>query len=187
MRHLVAALPIAALAAAPAQAAGGPFFSLGNTDFVVLIAFLIFVGVLIYFKVPGLLGGLLDKRAEGIRHDLDAARALREEAQALLTSYERKAREAAEQAERIVKHARQEAEEAAEAAKVEMARSVERRLQAAGDQIASAEAAALRAVRERAVAIAVAAASEVIARKMSAKDDAALIDAAIADVGSKLH
>ncbi len=187
MRHLLLALPLAALAAAPAHAAGGPFFSLGNTDFVVLIAFLIFVGALVYFKVPGLLGRLLDKRAEGIRRDLDEARSLREEAQALLASYERKAREAAEQAERIVKRARQEAEEAAEAAKAEMARSVERRLQAAEDQIASAEAAALRAVRERAVAVAVAAASEVIAKKMRAADDAVLIDTAIADVGSKLH
>ena len=56
----------AALAASPALAATGPFFSLGNTDFVVLLAFLLFVGVLIYLKVPGLLMGLLDKRADTI-------------------------------------------------------------------------------------------------------------------------
>ena len=60
---------------------GSVLFSLGNTDFVVLLAFLLFVGVLIYLKVPGLLMGLLDKRADTIRAELDEARALREEAQ----------------------------------------------------------------------------------------------------------
>ena len=63
-----------ALMASPAMAASGPFFSLGNTDFVVLIAFIVFIGVLVYFKVPGMLGGMLDKRADGIRRDLDELR-----------------------------------------------------------------------------------------------------------------
>ena len=51
------------LTASPALAASGPFFSLRNTDFVVTIAFLIFIGILVYYKVPQLIGGLLDKRA----------------------------------------------------------------------------------------------------------------------------
>ena len=53
-------------AASPAFAASGPFFSLGNTDFVVLLGFIVFIAVLFYFKVPSLLGGMLDKRADGI-------------------------------------------------------------------------------------------------------------------------
>ena len=58
--------PLFLLAASPAFAAGDkPFFSLKNTDFVVLIAFIAFFAVLAYFKVPQLLMGLLDKRAEG--------------------------------------------------------------------------------------------------------------------------
>ena len=64
MRTLI--ILASALAASPAMAASGPFFSLSNTNFVVLIAFLVFIGILVYFKVPGLLGGMLDKRAEGI-------------------------------------------------------------------------------------------------------------------------
>jgi F0F1-type ATP synthase membrane subunit b/b' len=46
--------------------------------------------VLVFLKVPGLIGGMLDKRAEGIKAELDEARAIREEAQTLLASYERK-------------------------------------------------------------------------------------------------
>ena len=64
----------AAGAAGPAAAAPGSFFSLGNTDFIVTIAFLIFVGILIYYKVPTIIGDLLDKRAGGIRRDLDEAK-----------------------------------------------------------------------------------------------------------------
>jgi len=186
LRILAPALAVAA-AAAPARAAEGPFFSLYNTDFVVLIGFLIFIGVLVYFKVPGILGGLLDKRADGIRSDLDEARGLREEAQALLASYERKQREVAEQADRIVAKAKADAETAAEAAKADLERAIARRVKAAEEQVAAAEAAAMRDVRNRAIALAVAAAGDAIAAQMSAKDAGALIDGAIADVGARLN
>jgi F-type H+-transporting ATPase subunit b len=180
------ALP-AALFATPALAAKGPFFSLGNTDFVVLIAFLLFIAVLLYFKVPRQLGQMLDKRAEGIRAELDEAKALREEAQTLLASYERKQREVEEQAERIVTHARQEAEIAAEQAKADLQASIARRLQAAEEQIASAEANAVREVRDRAVAVAVGAARQVVAKQMTATSANKLIDQAIETVDAKLH
>ena len=74
-------LALFALAATPAAAASGPFFSLGNTDFVVLLSFILFALILVYFKVPGMIAGMLDKRAEGIQSDLNEARALREDAQ----------------------------------------------------------------------------------------------------------
>jgi hypothetical protein len=96
--RIVSYATLSVLIAGPAMAAGkspfsAEFYSLKNTDFVVLIAFLLFIGVLMYLKVPAKLGGLLDKRAEGIQAELDEARKLREEAQSVLASYERKARE----------------------------------------------------------------------------------------------
>lgn len=186
MRKLLAAAP-ATLAASPSMAAGGAFFSLSNTDFIVLVAFLLFLGVLFYFKVPAMLSRMLDRRAEQIRADLDEARSLREEAQKLLASYERKQREVAEQAERIVRHAREEAATAAEQAKADLQAALARRIKAAEDQIASAEAAAVREVRDRAVQVAVAAAGDAIAKSMSAQDGDAMIDAAIREVEAKLH
>ena len=187
MKKLLSLATIPAIAATPALAASGPFFSLNNTDFVVTIAFLLFMGVIIYLKVPGLLAGMLDKRAENIRAELDEAKALREEAQSVLASYERKHKEVAEQAERIVKHAREEAASAAEDAKEELKRSIARRLQAAEDQIASAEAAAVREVRDSAIRIALGAAGDVISKEMDAAQANALIDDAIKDVEAKLH
>lgn len=176
------------LAAGPALAAGDkPFFSLANTDFVVLIGFLCFIGVLVYFKVPGMITGMLDKRATDIQTELDEARALREEAQTLLAQYERKQRDVQDQADQIVAHARDEAAAAAELAKEDIKSSIARRLQAAEDKIASAEASALREVRDRATEIAVAAAGEVVAKQMDAAQADSLIEDAIATVDAKLH
>ena len=182
------ALAAMTLMASPAFAAGDkPFFSLANTDFVVTIGFLVFIGVLVYFKVPPLLAGMLDKRAEGIQAELDEAKALREEAQALLASYERKQREVQEQADRIIVHAKEEAALAGEQAQAALEKSIERRMAAAEDQIASAQAGAVKEVRDRAIAVAIKAARDVVAKQMTAKDAAKTIDDAIAEVGQKLH
>lgn len=180
-------LLLLAFAASPAFAASGPFFSLRNTDFVVTLGFLVFIGALIYFKVPGILLGMLDKRAANIRAELEEARALRDEAQSILAGYERKSRDVQEQADQIVTAAKRDAVAAAEQVKAELKVSIARRLKAAEEQIASAEAAALRDVKDRAVSVAVAAAAEVLARQMSASDKAGLIDTAIGEVETRLH
>lgn len=176
-----------ALAASPAMAASGPFFSLGNTDFVVLVSFIAFIGVLVYKKVPGKVTGMLDARAASIKADLDEARALREEAKSVLATYERRQKEVQEQADRIVAQAKDEAMAAAAQAKADLKAAIIRRLASATEQIASAEAAAIRRVREHAVAVAVAAAGDVLAKQMSAEAATASIDAAIAQVEAKLH
>ncbi len=190
MKYLLASLMT--VAASPVLAASknpfsADFWSLSNTDMIVLISFIIFVGVLIYFKVPAMLTGLLDKRATGIRSDLDEAKALREEAQTLLASYERKQREVQAQADRIVENAKEEASRAAIQAKEDIATSVTRRLAAAEDQIASAKSAAIRDVRNEAVAVAIAAAKDVIAKQTTGDEASKLIDESIAEVGAKLH
>jgi F-type H+-transporting ATPase subunit b len=185
--HRIMTIATASLIASPALAATGPFFSLKNTDFVVLLGFIVFIGVLLYFKVPSMLMGLLDKRADSIRSELDEAKALREEAQALLASYERRQREVQDQADRIIAHAKQEAVLAGEQAKADLEKSIERRLAAAQDQIASAQAGAVKEVRDRAIVVAIEAARSVVAKQMTAKDAAKTIDDAIAQVGQKLH
>ena len=176
-----------ALIASPALAASGPFFSLYNTNFVVTIAFVCFVSVVLYLGVPKMLAKMLDARADGIRAELEEARSLREEAKALLASYEKKQTEVQAQADRILEAARVEAAAAAEQAKADIVTSVARRLVAAEEQIASAEAVAVKEVRDQAIVVAVGAARDIIANQMTAADGNSLIDDAIAQVGAKLH
>lgn len=175
------------LLASPAMAASGPFFSLQNTNFVVLVAFIAFIGILVYMKVPAKLTGMLDARAATIKAELDEARALREEAKSILATYERRQKEVQEQADRIVSAAREEALAAAAQAKEDLKASIARRLTSATEQIASAEASAIRQVREQAVSVAVAAAGEVLSKQMTADAASASIDEAIAQVEARLH
>jgi F-type H+-transporting ATPase subunit b len=178
-----------ALPAGPAFAAAGdyPWVSLRNSDFVVLIAFAVFVGILVYFKVPGLLTGMLDRRADTIRKELDDARALREEAQTLLAEFERKQKDVQDEAQRIVAQARADAEAGATEAKQDLERSIARRIKAAEDQIASAEEAAVREVRNRAAQVAVAAAADVFRAQLGPDDSARLIDDSLTVVDARLH
>jgi F-type H+-transporting ATPase subunit b len=178
---------VLSLAAGPALAAEKAFFSLHNTNFVVLLAFILFVGILLYYKVPAKVGGLLDARAAQISAELEEAKALREEARALLSSYEKKQKDVQEQSSRIVAAAKEEAMAAAAQAKADLKSAIARRLAAAEDQIASAEAAAVREVREAAIGIAVAAAGDLLAKQMTAEGAQASIDSAIQQIAAKLH
>lgn len=158
-----------------------------DATFWVGLAFVVFIGVLFYFKVPGMLTKALDERAERIRNDLEEARRLREEAQALLASYERKQHEAAEEAKQIVQHAKEEAEREARQAAERLEAAIARREQTALDKIAVAESQAEKEVRDTAVAIAVAAATEVIAQHVSGDRADTLIDDATQNLRRHLN
>ena len=158
-----------------------------NSNFVVGVAFVVFLGVLWYFGVPKKLSAALDARAERIKGELEEARRLREEAQTLLASYERKQKEVEGQVADIVAHARVEAEEAAKQAHKDLELAIQRRLKGAEEQIQAAEDGAVRAVRDEAIKVATAATAEVLASSMSPEARAKLIDEGIATVGAKLH
>ncbi len=91
-------------------------------------------------------------------------------------------------ADQIVANAKREATLEAEKAKAALKLSIERRLKADKDQIASAEGDAVRAVRDRALAqTAMAAATEILGKQASAADRSAGIDKAIEDVANRLN
>ncbi len=158
-----------------------------DATFWVGAAFFVFVGVLVYYKVPGMLTKSLDERAEKIRHDLDDARRLREEAQSLLATYERKQRDAMQEAEAMVAHAREEAKREAAIAAEKLEESIVRREQLALEKIAMAEAQAEKDVREAAVEVAINAAGKVIAGQVTGDKADAFVDQAINDLRSQLH
>jgi len=158
-----------------------------DSNIVVAISFFLFFALLAYLGVHKFVIGALDKRADGIRNELNEARQLREEAQELFAEFERKQKEVEGQAEDIVANAKAEAEAAAERAKADLATSIERRLKAADEQIALAESDAVKEVKDTAVSVAIAAASEVLTSKLGADQAEGLVDNAIKDVGAKLH
>jgi F-type H+-transporting ATPase subunit b len=156
-------------------------------EFWVAVAFVAFVLILFYYKVPALLAKALDERAEAIRKELDEARRVREEAQSLLADYQRKHRSVAEEAEAIVTQARREAEALAAQTRHNLKESLERRTRLAEDKIARAESQAVDEVRAAAVDLAIAAAEKILREKVAGAGGAALIDQSIRDLKGRLN
>ena len=158
-----------------------------NPEYWVLIAFLIFCAILLKAGVPAMIGKLLDARADTIRHELDEARRLREEAQTLLSDYQRKQRDAEGEAKTIVDNAKREAEQFAADTRKQLAEQLERRIKLAEEKIARAEAQAVSEVRATAVDGALAAAGKILAGKATGTAGTGLIDESIRDLKSKLN
>ena len=158
-----------------------------DATFWALIALLIFLAVVFRAKLPSAIAAKLDHRAERIRKDLDDARRLREEAQALLAEYEAKRREAGKEAEDIIRRARADAEAFAADTRQKLSDMVERRTRMANDRIAHAEAEAVKAVRAAATDLAIAAAERIIAAESKGAEAAKLIESSIAGLKSRLN
>jgi len=156
-------------------------------EFWVAVAFVLFVGVLLYVGVHKKLTEALDDRASRIRAELDEARRLRDEAAKLLAEYQRKQREAEREAEAIVADARAEAERVAAEARVKMEEFVARRTKLAEAKIGQAEAQALADVRAAAAEAAVGAAEKILRDTAKGKVADDLIAQGIADVKAKLN
>jgi F-type H+-transporting ATPase subunit b len=162
-------------------------FSLGSPTIWVFFALLIVIFGVVSKGLHKGIGKALDARADGIRENLDEAKRLREEAQALLASYQRKQAEAEEQAKGIVEQARRDAESMAEQARADLKEKLARRAEAAEAKIATAEAQAMSDVKARAVDLATAAAEKMIREQFKAADHNALIKDGITQLGKAMH
>jgi F-type H+-transporting ATPase subunit b len=158
-----------------------------EAEFWVAVAFVIFVGILIYLGVPKMLIGALDERAKRVQAELDEARRLKDEAARLLAEYQGKQREAETEAAGIIEGAKAEAERIAAEAKAKMEEFVARRTKMAETKIAQAEAQAVADVRAAAADAAVAAAEKILTESVKDKVADDLIARGIADVKAKLN
>lgn len=159
---------------------------LHDPTFWTAVAFVIFVAAM-YRPVKKALVGALDGRIDQIRSEVEEAQRLREEAQALLASYQRKQREAAQEAEEIVKKAREEAELHRKETESAMADLLKRQEAQAVEKIAQAEAAAVQEVRDVAVDLAIAATQKILTEKVTGDLSDKLVDEAITELPQKLQ
>lgn len=149
----------------------------------------VYVGVTIFFLVAifGLKAhrqvlGILDAQIAETRKSLDEAKAIREEAAALLASAKQQQAASATEAKGIIAHARHEAEAIVAKAEVDTAELVARREKMAQDKIGAAERRAVDDLRMQSAALAASAAGALIARNHDAKADKGLVDEAIAAI-----
>jgi F-type H+-transporting ATPase subunit b len=153
----------------------------------VALGFVIFLGLLVYLGAHRRVIDGIDRRQARIKSELDEAVRLREEAQAVLAEFERKAREAEGEAASIVAGAKAEAERLAAEAKARMEDFVVRRTKMAEAKIAQAEAQALADVRAAAADTAVAAAERILAAAAKGKVAEDLLARGIEDIKKRFN
>ncbi len=156
-----------------------------DTSFLVMIAFIItiaLVGKTVYQKITT----TLDVRSETIRTDIEEAIHLRDEAQELLASYERKQRNATGEATEITEQARKESKYLIDKAAKDLEELVARRQRQAIDRIAQAEVSARDEIHSVVIDVALEASRRILIDKISSNKGTALIDAAIDELPSKL-
>lgn len=146
---------------------------------------LLFIGLLIYLKVPAAIVGALDSKSQAVAKELHDARKLREEAETLLAEYEAKRTAAEAEAKAIIDGAKAQAALVAEETRASMTAAIKRREQQAEDRIAQAEARASADVRAAAAEAAVAAAEKLVRERLTDKAQSALIAEGVAELGRK--
>ena len=157
-----------------------------DASFWVAVSFVLFILLLMYFRVPKMVTDALDARSAAIAAELDEAQRLREEAQALLASYQRKQRDAEKEAEEIVQRAEADAKRLAEETREILTQQMQRRMKQAEEKIAQAEAQALKEVQNLTTDIAIESAREVIAGNLDSRAQETIANDGIRDLRARL-
>lgn len=159
---------------------------LGNPTLVVGASFVLFVILILWKKVPAMIAAALDERSAKIEAEIEEARILKEDAQALLAQFQRKQRDAQKEADAMIAQAKEEADIYQKEAIASMDALLARHQKAAEDKIGQLEANAVKEVSTAAVEVAVNAARQIIDAELAAKDKNKLVDEGIKGL-NKLH
>ncbi|MBB4184170.1 F0F1 ATP synthase subunit B [Sinorhizobium terangae] len=158
-----------------------------DATFYALIGLILFLALIAYLKVPGMMASALDARANKIGNELAEAKRLREEAQSLVAEYQRKRKDAEAEAASIVAAAQREAEMLTAEAKQKTEEYVARRTALSEQKIKQAESDAINAVRSAAVDLAISAAEKVLSTKTDADAQDTLFKKALGEVKTRLN
>ena len=160
---------------------------LHDAEFWVAVGFVLVIALLLWKRVPGMVGKLLDQRAAVIAAELEEARRLHAEAATLLADYTKRAASAEAEARSIVDAATAEAAQFQKDARAALEAQIERRAAAAREKIAQAEAHALNEIRGLAADAAVNAAQKLIAARLDEQRASGMIADSIKGLGDKLN
>jgi len=126
-----------------------------DSTFWVAISFLIFLGVLIYFKVDEKINNSLNEIIHAIRGEVDSAEGLKEESKNILSEYEKKISNAKAEVKIMLNEAADEAEKHVLKTNEEFHVQVENRKKNAEDRIKQMKKQALSDVKNTSVKIAI--------------------------------
>ena len=158
-----------------------------EAEFWVGVAFLIFIGLMVWLKVPGMALKMLDASADKIRAELAEAERLRKEAEELLASIRARREEVERQAAEMLANAEVEAKRMESDGRIRLEEQIKRRAELAQQKIAQAEAQAAADVKAAAAELAAEVAAAVLTRRLQSMSADPLVDKAVAELSAKLQ
>ena len=154
--------------------------------FWVAVSFFLFVA-LVYKPVGSIIIKALDDRTSRIKDELGEALRLKEEAQALLASYQRRQKEVIEEAESILEEAEKETARIAKEASKDLDDALAKRVEVAMQKISNYEASVIQQVKNNSIDIAISTVRSLVADHLNKEVAEDLIGRAITDMNKKLH
>jgi F-type H+-transporting ATPase subunit b len=153
----------------------------------VAISFILFLCLLLYYRVPSKLASSLDSRSSAIARELEEARRLRHEAEAILADYRKRLDGVQTEADDIISQAEREAEAYAKEARAAFDELIARRLSLAEQKIKLEEEKARKQIRSQAAELAVAAAEDLLEQKITGKQAENMITVSLERIKKRLH
>lgn len=157
---------------------------LATAEFWVFIAFLLFIGIF-GKKTFGFLAQSLDAYRQKIRHDIEAAQNLHDEALSLLKTYKKKHEEAIKQAEEIMSYAEKEALEFKNSSEQEFEKFVAQKEKALLERIAIKNEEAKSKLQKEAIDEAITIVEQVLSRDKTQKKK--LNDSSLKEISEHFH
>ena len=140
-----------------------------DATFWVAVSFLIFVAVLIYFKVPQKVDSSLNESIKKIREEIDNAEKLKDEAKNILSEYESKMSKSKQEINALIRKAKDQSEKNIIKTNEEFHNIVESRKKSAEEKIRQMKAQAIKDVKNLSVDIAISSVEKIIKNSIDKK------------------
>jgi len=133
-----------------------------DATFWVMISFFVFIGLLIYFKIPQKITTILNETISNIKNQIEEADKLKEDAKNILTEYEKKISNSRSEVKQMISKASEEAEKNVIKSNQDFYNLMENRKKNAEERIRQLKNQALKDIKNASVKIAIEAVEKLI-------------------------
>ena len=134
-----------------------------DATFWVAISFFLFIGLLVYFKIPQKVNEILNQLISNIKNEIDESEKLRNEAKILLDNSQTKLDDAGKEAEKIIDQAKKDSEKLVIEINEKFHKSAEIKKKLAETKIGQMKEAAIKEIKNTSIKIAVDSVKKIIA------------------------
>jgi F-type H+-transporting ATPase subunit b len=157
-----------------------------DATFWVSISFLIFIGVLIYFKIPQKVVNALNESIDTIKSEVDNAESLKEESKNILSEYEKKISNAKNEVKEMIEAAMEEADKTVLKTNEDLHAQMENRKKNTEDRIKQMKNQALKDIKNASVKISIQAVEVLLKNSLDKNKLNKIFEASIEDTKSAL-